>query len=223
MSPLSGVLAEAWMYYKRFAGHFLALAFAIYLVTAIVVALLALAGRPGLLIGAIADYVGFCLVVAALVRAVQDVRDGRVDLDLRETVSSVLPFLLPVAVAGFLAYIGIVIGLFLLVVPGLVLFTFWSLIVPSIVIGGEGIFSSFAKSWRTVRGAAGHVFGISLLVFLIWIAFRIVLAAILFALPLAVREFISSFVSGTLVTPFVALVVTLMSYRLTAAHELKIP
>ena len=219
MSPLSGVLAEAWMYYKRFAGHFLALAFAIYLVTAIVVALLALAGRPGLLIGAIADYVGFCLVVAALVRAVQDVRDGRVDLDLRETVSSVLPFLLPVAVAGFLAYIGIVIGLFLLVVPGLVLFTFWSLIVPSIVIGGEGIFSSFAKSWRTVRGYAWHVFGISLLVFLIWIAFRIVLAAILFALPLAVREFISSFVSGTLVTPFVALVVTLMYYRLTAAHE----
>jgi hypothetical protein len=218
MSPLSGVLGEAWTYYKRFAGHFLTLAFAIYLVTAVVVALLALAGRPGLFIGAIADFIGFCLVVAALVRAVQDVRDGRVDLDLRETVSSVLPSLLPVAVAGFLAYIGIAIGLFLLVVPGLILFTYWSLIVPSIVVGGEGIFGSFGRSWRTVRGHAWPVFGTYLLVFLIWIALRFVLAFILFAVPVAVREFIASIVSGTLVTPFVALVVTLMYYRLTAAH-----
>ena len=219
MSPLSGVLGEAWTYYKRFAGHFLAVSFAIYLVTAIVVALLALAGRPGLAIGTIAEFVGLCLVVAALVRAVQDVRDGRVDLDLGETISSVLPFLLPVAVAGFLAEIGIAIGLVLIIVPGLILFTFWSLIVPSIVLGGEGIFGSFGRSWRTVRRYAWPVFGTYLLVFLIWIAFRFVLGIILFALPLAWREFIASVVSGTLVTPFVALVVTLIYYRLTAAHE----
>jgi hypothetical protein len=218
MSPLSGVLGEAWALYRRFAAHFLAIAFVIYLITAIVVALLALAGPVGVGIGAIADFVGYSLVVAALVKAVQDVRDGRIDLNLGDTVSAALPYLLTVAVAGFLASIGIAIGLALIIVPGLILLTFWSLIAPSIVIDGEGIFGSFGRSWRTVRGYAWPVFGTYVLVFLLYVAFRIVLSAILFALTPWIRDFVSSVVSGTLVTPFVAAVVTLIYYRLMAAR-----
>ena len=119
------------------------------------------------------------LVQAALVKAVQDVRDGRVDLNLGETVSAVLPFLVTVIIASILAGIGIAIGFVLIIVPGLILLTFWSLIVPSIVIGGEGVFGSFSKSWRTVRGYAWHVFGTYVLVFLILIVFDIVLGLIL--------------------------------------------
>jgi hypothetical protein len=219
MSPLSGVLGESWGYYKRFAAHFLAIAFVIYLITAIIVGLLALAGPVGVALGGIADFVGYCLVVAALVKAVQDVRDGRVDLNLGETVRAVLPFLVAVTAASILASIGISIGFVLIIIPGLILLTFWSLIVPSIVLGGEGIFGSFGKSWRTVRGYAWRVFGIYLLVLLVWVAFRFVLAVILFPLPVLPRDFIASIVSGTLVTPFVALVVTLIYYRLTAVHE----
>jgi hypothetical protein len=44
MNPLSGVLDEAWRMYKTFAKHLLAIAFVIYLVAAIITALLALAG-----------------------------------------------------------------------------------------------------------------------------------------------------------------------------------
>ena len=39
MSPLTGVLAEAWDLYRRYAGHFLLIAFVIYLITAVLVAL----------------------------------------------------------------------------------------------------------------------------------------------------------------------------------------
>jgi hypothetical protein len=218
MSPLSGVLGEAWAFYRRFAAHFLLIAFAIYLVAAIIVLLLSLAGAVGSFLGAIINLIAAYLVQAALVKAVQDVRDGRVDLDLGETVSAALPYLWTVIAASILAGIGIAIGFVLLIVPGLILLTFWSLIVPSIVIGGEGVFSSFSKSWRTVRGYAWHVFGTYVLVFLILLAFYIVLGLILFALPLLARNFISSVVSGTLVAPFLALVVTLVYYRLTAAH-----
>jgi hypothetical protein len=56
------------------------------------------------------------------------------------------------------------------------------------------------------------------LVFLILLAFNIVLGLILIALPGLARNFISGIVSGTLVAPFLALVVTLLYYRLTAAH-----
>jgi hypothetical protein len=219
MSPLSGVLGESWGYYKRFAAHFLLIAFAIYLGAAIIVALLSLAGTIGSFIGLIINLIAAFLVQAALVKAVQDVRDGQVDLNLGETVRAVLPFLVTVAAASILAGIGISIGFVLIIIPGLILLTFWSLIVPSIVIGGESVFGSFSKSWRTVRGYAWHVFGTYVLVFLILIVVDIVLGLILLALPLVARNFISSIVSGTLVAPFLALVVTLIYYRLTAAHE----
>ena len=219
MSPLSGVLGEAWTYYKRFAAHFLLIAFVIYVAAGIIAALLGLAGSIGLFLGWIVSVVAAFLVQAALVKAVQDVRDGRVDLSLGETVSAVLPFLGPVIIASILAGIGIAIGFVLIIVPGLILLTFWSLIVPSIVIGGEGVFGSFSKSWRTVRGYAWHVFGTYVLVFLILIVFDIVVGLILIFLPVVARNAISSIVSGTLVAPFLALVVTLIYYRLTAAHE----
>ena len=220
MSPLSGVLGEAWTYYKRYAAHFLLIAFVIYVGAGIIAALLGLAGNFGLFLGWIVSVVAAFLVQAALVKAVQDVRDGQVDLNLGETVSAVLPFLGTVILASILAGIGIAIGLALIIVPGLILLTFWSLIVPSIVIGGEGVFGSFRKSWRTVRGYAWHVFGTYVLVFLILIVFDIVIGLILLPLhSLAARNAISSIVSGTLVAPFLALVVTLIYYRLTAAHE----
>jgi hypothetical protein len=219
MSPLSGVLGEAWALYKRYASHFIAISFSVYLVIAVVSALLSWAlGSLGAFIGLILTVFGAFLLQAALVKAVQDVRDGTVDMDLGATLRAALPFVGTVAVASILAAIGIGIGFILIIVPGLILLTFWSLIVPEIVIGGAGALESFGRSWRTVRGYAWNVFGTFVVVFLIWVVGEIVLSAILFALPNAWRSFIADLVVGALVTPFLAAVVTLIYYRLTAAH-----
>jgi hypothetical protein len=218
MSPLNGVLTEAWALYRRFAGHFLLISFVIYLITAILVALLSLAGIFGVLLGAIISFVAAYVLQASLIKAVQDVRDGRVDLDLSQTVQAALPYVLPVIGASILAGIGIAIGLVLLIVPGLILLTFWCLIVPFIVIGGSGVFEAFRSSWRTVRGYAWRVFGTYVLVILILFAFLIVLGLILAILPRFLNSFLSNVVAGTLIAPFLALVATLIYYRLTAAH-----
>ncbi len=223
MSPLTGVLTEAWDLYRRYAAHFLLIAFVVYLVTAVLVALLALAGVAGVIIGSILSFAATYVVQTALIMAVQDVRDGRVDLDLSQTVRAALPYLWPVIAASILAGIGIAVGFILLIVPGFILLTFWCLIVPCIVVGGSGVFDSFGASWRTVRGYAWRVFGTYLLVFLILIALSIVLSVVLLVLPLYLRSFINSVVSGTLVAPFLALVVTLIYYRLTAAHAGQAP
>ena len=106
----------------------------------------------------------------------------------------------------------------MLIVPGFILLTFWCLIVPFIVLGGSGVFESFGNSWRTVRGYAWRVFGTYVLVFLILIAFAIVVGFVLMLLPLWLRSFVNNLVSGTLIAPFLALVATLIYYRLTAAH-----
>jgi hypothetical protein len=218
MSPLTGVLREAWDLYRRFAGHFLLIAFVIYLITAVLVALLSLAGIAGAIIGAIISFAATYVVQASLIKAVQDVRDGRVDLDLSQTVRAAGPYILPVIGASILAGIGVTIGFFLLIVPGFILLTFWCLIVPFIVLGGSGVFESFGNSWRTVRGYAWRVFGTYVLVFLILIAFAIVVGFILILLPLWLRSFVNNLVTGTLIAPFLALVATLIYYRLTAAH-----
>lgn len=218
MSPLSGVLTEAWALYRRFAGHFLLISFVIYLITAILVALLSLAGVVGAILGAIIAIVAAYVLQAALIKAVQDVRDGRVDLDLSQTVQAAMPHVLPVIGASILAGIGITIGFILLIVPGLVLLTFWCLIIPFIVIAGSGVFEAFGNSMRTVRGYAWRVFGTYVLVVLILIAFTIILGLILLVLPQFLRSFIDNVVAGTLIAPFLALVATLIYYRLTAAH-----
>ena len=219
MSPLSGVLSEAWALYRRHAAHFILISFAIYLVIGVINALLTWGlGSVGASIGVIFSLFGVFLLQAALVKAVQDVRDGRVDLDLRGTISAAAPFVGTVAIASILASIAIGIGFILIIVPGLILITFWSLLVPEIVIGGAGALESFGRSWRTVRGYAWNVFGLIILVVLILIVGEIVLSAILRALPYGWRSFIADLVAGALVAPFIAAVVTTIYYRLTAAH-----
>src|SRR5499427_1890351 len=218
MSPLTGVLSEAWDLYRRFASHFLLIAFVIYVITALLVGLLSLAGVVGAILGAILSFAATYVVQASLIKAVQDVRDGRVDLDLSQTVQAASPYILPVIGAAILAGIGITIGFVLLIVPGLILLTFWCLIIPFIVLGGSGVFASFGNSWRTVRGYAWRVFGTYVLVFLILVAFSIVLGLVLSLLPLFLRSFVNNVVTGTLIAPFLALVATLIYYRLIAAH-----
>lgn len=220
MNPLSGVLGEAWTLYKRHAAHFLLISFAIYLVIAVITALLSLVlGSFGAILGGLLSLLGTFLLQAALVKAVQDAHDGRHDLDLRASVEAALPFLVPVTIAGLFASIAIGVGFVLLIVPGLILLTFLSLIVPHIVLGGSTAFESFGKSWATVRGYAWHVFGTYVLVFLILIVGEFVVGVILYALPSTDRNFISDVVVGTLVAPFLAAVVTLVYDRLRAAHD----
>jgi hypothetical protein len=206
--------------YRRFLAHFLIISLVIYLVAAVIRALLTGLGHTtGGLVAIIFDLFFSYLVQVALVKAVQDVRDGRVDLDLGQTVRAALPFLLPAAGASILASIGIGIGFILIIIPGLILLTFWALIIPSIVLGGTPAMSSFGVSRRTVRGFAWNVFGTLVLLFLIRFAVQIVIGLIFSALPSWLGGAISDVVAGTLIAPFQAIAISLMWYRLTSAHQ----
>jgi hypothetical protein len=217
MNPLSGVLSEAWQLYRKFAAHLLAIAFVIYLAAAIVVGLLSLGGRIAGLLAFIVILFAAFLLQATLIKAVQDIRDGRADLSLGETVSAALPYIWSVAGASILAGLAITVGLLLLIVPGLWLITIWAVIIPVIVIERSGALSSFGRSRQLVRGHGWHVFGTLVLLFIIQIAVDIVLGLILLALPLVWRNALSTVISGTLIAPFTALVVTLIYYRLVGA------
>jgi hypothetical protein len=218
MNPLSGVLGESWKIYRAHAAHLLVIAFAIYVAAAIVAGLLALAGGIfGALLGSIVELFAAFLVQAALVKAVQDVRDGRVDLSVAETVTASTAYIWPVAAASILAGIAITIGFILIIVPGLYLITIWAVIVPVIVIERSGALASFGRSRQLVRGHGWQVFGTLVLVFVILLVVDLVLGLIFVALPLLLRNGLSTVVSGTVIAPFLALVVTLIYYRLSGA------
>ncbi|MGZ4638570.1 MAG: hypothetical protein ACXV2J_05875 [Actinomycetes bacterium] len=220
MNPLSGVLSEAWGMYRAHARHLLTIAFVVYVVAAVVQGLLSgLLGLFGALLAGIVGIIAAFLLQAALVKAVEDVRDGRVDLSLGDTLQAARPAVARVAVTSILAGIAIGIGLILLIAPGLYLLTIWCLIVPVIVLEGAGVGAAFARSRALVRGYGWQVFGTIVLVFLVALAADLVISLVLVALPSAARSIISGIVSGTLVSPFLALVLTLGYFRLLSAHS----
>ena len=220
MNPLSGVLGEAWQMYKAHAWHLLAIAFVIYLAAAVIAALLALVSSTvGALLGSLVEIFAAFLLQATLVKAVQDVRDGRADLSLGETVRAATPYFWAVAGASILAGIAITIGLILIIVPGLYLITIWAVIIPVIVLEQSGVMASFGRSHQLVKGRGWHVFGTLVLAWLILLAVNLVLGLIFAALPDALGRGLSSVISGTIVAPFIALVVTLVYYRLSGSAQ----
>jgi hypothetical protein len=213
MQP-GAILSEAWGLYRAHWQHFLPIALVVYIVLGLVALLLSLLGWVGAILASLIGIVGAFWLQGALTEAVADVRDGRADLSLGETFRRVQPRLLSIMGAGLLAGIAIVLGLILLIVPGLFLLTIWSLIVPVIVLEGKAAMESFGRSRELVRGNGWNVFGVIVLTILIVIATGIVVAIALFWVPDSVKPFVQNVVQNTLVYPFVALAWTLMYFAL---------
>ena len=220
MSPTNGVISEAWGIYKTHWRHLLTISFVTYLIVAVATAVLAiLLTWLGILLGLVLTIVALFWLQAALVKAVEDFRDGRADMSFGDTFEAARPHLSSVIVAGFLGALGIALGFVLLIVPGLILLTIWCLIVPVIVLEGKSSGESFGASRELVRGYGWNVFGVIVLTALLLIGFQIVLSLVLSPLADWLQGFVSNIVSGTLTAPFVALVLTLLYFRLRAAKQ----
>jgi hypothetical protein len=220
MSPTSGVIGEAWNLYKAHWRHLLSISFVVYLAVALIgVLLVAILTWVGAILAALISLVAVFWLQATLVKAVEDIRDGRADLSVGDTFEAARAHLAAVLVAGLIAAIAIGIGFVLLIIPGLVLLTFWCLIVPSIVIEGKSAGESFGRSIDLVRGHFWRVLGIVVLTALIYIGFGIILSIILSPLADWLQSFVSTIASGTLTAPFFALVLTVLYFRLSAAAE----
>ena len=224
MNPTSGVLGEAWELYKTHWRHLLTISFVVYAAASLLGAVLTSAlGILGAFLGTILSLIALFWVQGALVRAVEDVRDGRADLSLSETFARTRPQLPAIAVAGILAGIAIGIGLVLLIAPGLLLMTWWAVIIPVIVLENRRAGESFTRSRELVRGNGWNVFGLIILTILILLGVTIVLSLVLSPLTDWLQSFVSSVVNGTVTAPFIALTLTLLYYRLRAARESAAP
>ena len=214
------VLGEAWTLYRRHWTHLVPIALVVFLLLALFsLALAALLGWLGLIAAGFVALAGTFWLQGALVVAVEDIRDGRADLSIRETLSRVMPRINTLGLGGVIASVAITIGLLLLVVPGLVLLTWWLVFVPVIMLEGRGTFEAFGRSRELVRGNGWNAFGLILLVVLVIVVVGIALEIVTAPLGDTTGRYVSDVVSNTLTAPFVALALTLAYYRLRGTSE----
>jgi hypothetical protein len=210
------VIGETFSVYSRHVVALIGSAFAVFVVVGLVTGILQRAGGVLLLLLAAAvGLAGQALYTGFVVQLVRDVRDGRRDQTVGDLFSAAAPFILPLIGFGVLFGLGAAIGFLLIIIPGLILVTFWSLGAPAIVVEGIGPIDAFGRSWRLVRGQAWQVFGVLVVVFVIVVVIQIVLSAI--ANPIGsgeVSTWIASIISGTLTAPIFAIAVTVMYFEL---------
>jgi hypothetical protein len=210
LSP-GDVIARAFEIYRDQIGVLLPAALLVFGVDAVVNWVL----DEGLLtlVAALVSLVLAILYEGMVVQLVRDVQDGRRDHTMGELFSSVSPVLLALIAVSILGALGIGIGFLLLVVPGLVLLTFWSVVAPVTVIERPGVFTAFGRSWELVRGYAWPVFGAIVLVFLLVVAASI--AAALIGLALGdVGRAILSWIFDALTQPVAALTASVLYFTL---------
>lgn len=206
--------------YKAHWRHLIPIAFVVYvLISLFALLLVVLLGWFGAFLGALIALAGVFWLQGALVIAIDDVRDGRVDLSIRETLNRVLPRLNTLTFAGLLAAVGITIGFLLLIVPGLILITLWLLIVPAIMLENRGVFESFGRSRELVSGHGWSVFGVIVLTVLILIGVNIGLSIVQAAFDSRWLDLLLDIASQTVTAPFLALAWTITYFGLRAIKE----
>lgn len=214
------VMGEAWTAYKAHFSHLVPIAFVVYVLIALLTLLLViLLGVAGAFVGFFIGLAGVFWLQGALVVAIEDVRDGRADLSIGETLSRVRPRLNTLTLAGILAALAIGIGLVLLIVPGLILWTWWLLIVPVIMLEGTGVTAAFGRSRELVRGHGWSVFGVLVLTILVLVAVDVAFGIVASSVENVVVALVLDIVSQTLTAPFVALAWTLTYYRLRSLEQ----
>lgn len=104
------------------------------------------------------------LYQGTVVTFVQDLYSGRRDHSVADLIRAVEPVLLRLMAVSVLYAIGVAIGFVLLIIPGLILLVFWSVVAPVTVLERPGVFAAFGRSRQLVAGNGWPVFAVIVLV-----------------------------------------------------------
>jgi hypothetical protein len=227
---VGGILGEAWGLYTKFFVRFFLIALIVFLITNLLNALLGslVSSSSGLivfvaLLTVVVSLVGTFWLQGALVYAVEDVRDGRIDSSIGELFERVRPYLGTLIGAGILAGLGIALGFVLLIVPGLILLTWWCLIAPVIVLEGKHVGESFGRSRELVRGHGWTVFGVVIISVLLTAIASGIIRAIFSFLGHFLSIWIGGSIASAIVEPFLAIALTLMYFHLREGAPTEVP
>jgi hypothetical protein len=165
---VGAVIRQVWSIYVDQAPVLMPAAAAVFVVTGILAALLAASGSVlGVLVAEILVIVAGMLFTGMVVELVADVQDGRRDSSPGQLLRAAAPVLGQLILVGLVASVAIVVGLFALIVPGLILVTIWSVFVPVIVLERPPGLGSLGRSRELVRGNGWQVFAVLFVLFVL--------------------------------------------------------
>jgi hypothetical protein len=220
------VLREAFELYSRFLAPFFLTAVVIFAVMDLLSALADSAAGDSTvasllwgLVSATVGIVGFFLVQGGLVQRACDLHEGRVERSVADTYRAALPRLPALVAAGVVAALLVTIGLLLLIVPGLILLTIWSMLGAVIVLEGVPAAQSFGRSRELVRGHGWTVFGLIVITFLVVVIAEAVIRLLFAPLTGFLEGYLGALVAHSLTIPFAAAVLTTAYFKLRGVGE----
>lgn len=212
---VGNTLSEVFNEYGKQAGTLIPAALVIFVPLDLLVAVAAGSGGLGaVLIALLLGVVGSFWYVGIVISAVQDMRDGRRDSSIGDLFRESGPYIGKLLAAGLLAGLGIALGLVLLIVPGLILLTWWAVVAPVIVLERTGVIDAFGRSRQLVRGNGWGVFGVLVVLFLLAMVAGGVLQGILSAAGDFVGAFIGQVLTDVLIAPLQALAAAIIYFQL---------
>jgi uncharacterized membrane protein len=129
--------------------------------------------RGVFVVGIIGGIVGLALsalVQGAIAKATLAEDEGR-KASFGECVTIGLRYALPLILVGLLTGLGVMLGMLLLVVPGIILMLMWAVAAPVVVAEKAGVTEAMSRSRELTKGARWKIFGLFLV--LLVIAFAI--------------------------------------------------
>jgi Uncharacterised protein family (UPF0259) len=210
---VGAVIRRVFGIYVDQASVLMPAAAVVFVFTGILTAVL-VAATPGLgLLAVLIGLVATTLFTGMVVELVADVQDGRRDATVGQLLRAVTPVLGQLILVAIVAAVGVLIGFILIIIPGLILITIWSVAAPVVVLERPGVMAALARSRELVRGNGWQVFGVILV-------FDILVVILASAIELAADSagsgagIVARVIVGVLTAPLSALAAAVLYFEL---------
>jgi hypothetical protein len=207
------VIRRVFEIYVDQASVLMPAAAVVFVFTGIISALLVTASPALSLLAVVIDLIATTLFTGMVVELVADVQDGRRDASPGQLFRAATPVIGQLILVGIVAGIGIVIGFVLIIVPGLILITVWSVAAPVVVLERPGVFPALRRSRELVRGNGWQVFGVILVLYILVAAISLIIEGVANSAGSGVG-IVVRVVIGVLTAPFSALAASVLYFEL---------
>lgn len=191
LRPMSigDMIDDAWKLYRRHFWYLVVAAGILTVPMAIIQAFVSLSAGDSLNAGAelpalMLISLALSLAVAAWQMAAMIQTTGRLYLEgiqtpVAELYRSSIRRWLAVVGGSILFYLGVMIGMLILLIPGILLAVWWSQYLAVIVLEGKGGYRSLGRSRRLTKGRFWLIVGITIVIGLILIIFNLIMVTVL--------------------------------------------